>query len=71
MMNTTTLPTLIPEMPGYAALQRYMREALRAQHPEWIGPNGDSPTCDSYESRFAHLLSLSLAIERAPRAARK
>ncbi len=64
-MNTTLLPNLIAEVPGYAALQRHMHQALRAQHPEWIEPNGDSPTCDSYESRFAQLLNFSLATEGA------
>jgi hypothetical protein len=34
---------------------RYIH-ALRAQHPEWVQPNGASPICDSYESRFAELL---------------
>ena len=29
------------------------------QHPEWVEPNGNSPTCDSYESRLAELLGLS------------
>jgi hypothetical protein len=46
-------------------LQREMHDALRAQHPEWVQPNGDSPICDAYESRFAELLSLSLQSERA------
>jgi hypothetical protein len=64
MMNTTPLLNLIAEVPSYAALQGHMHDALRAQHPEWIEPNGDSPTCDLYESRFAQLLSLSLATER-------
>lgn len=44
------------EIPGYTQLQRQMHNALRAQHAEWVQPNGDSPTCDSYESRFAELL---------------
>jgi hypothetical protein len=65
MMNTTQLPNLIAEVPGYAALQRHMHDALRAQHPEWIEPNGGSPTCDLYESRFAQLLSPSLVTESA------
>jgi hypothetical protein len=43
----------------YAQLQRDIRDALRAQHPEWIQPNGDCPTCDSYERRLAELLRLS------------
>jgi hypothetical protein len=29
------------------------------QHPEWIEPTGDCPTCESYESRLAELLGLS------------
>jgi hypothetical protein len=60
-MNSTTLPNLITEIPAYAPLQRQMRDALRAQHPEWIEPNGSSPMCDFYESRFAQLLRFSLA----------
>lgn len=66
---TTTLPTnVVAEPLGYVTLQRELHDALRAQHPEWIQPGGDCPTCDSYESRLAEMLSLSLAIERAPRA---
>ena len=42
-----------------------MHDALRAQHPEWIQPNGDSPICDAYESRLEKLLSGSLQFERA------
>jgi hypothetical protein len=42
-----------------------MRDALRAQHPDWILPNGDSPTSESYDARFAKLLIVSLATERA------
>jgi hypothetical protein len=53
------------EVPGYAELQREMHAALRTQHPEWVRPNGDSPICDAYESRFEELLSLSLQFERA------
>jgi len=56
-MNASALRNIVPEVPGYAALQHYMREALRAQHPEWIEPNGESPTCEFYESRLARLLT--------------
>jgi hypothetical protein len=48
------------EVSAYAKLQREIHDALRAQHPEWVRANGDYPTCDSYESRFAELLHLSL-----------
>jgi hypothetical protein len=44
------------EVPGYTQLQRQIHHALRAQHPEWLQPNGNSPVCDSYESRFAEVL---------------
>ena len=43
---------------GYAELQELIRVSLRAQHPEWVGPNGDAPICDFYEARFAELLGL-------------
>ncbi len=34
-------------------------DALRLQHADWVEPNGNCPTCDSYESRLAELLGLS------------
>jgi hypothetical protein len=52
------------EMHSYVQLQREIHEALRKQHPEWIEPNGDCPTCESYESRFAELLDIFLSNER-------
>ena len=52
------------EVRRYAKLQRLIHDALRAQHPEWVRPNGDSPICDAYESRFEELLRLSLQFER-------
>ncbi len=58
-MKTNTLPKTTDEIRSYAQLQRQIHEALRKEHPEWVEPNGDCPTCESYESRFAELLSLS------------
>jgi hypothetical protein len=43
---------------SYAELQQHMRHPLRELHPEWIEPDGDSPTYHSYERRFAELLAL-------------
>ena len=48
----------VNKVPGYTQLQRQIHDALRAQHPEWIQPNGDSPTCDAYEWRLAELLRI-------------
>jgi hypothetical protein len=30
-----------------------IHDAVRVQHPDWVEPNGNCPTCDSYESRLA------------------
>jgi hypothetical protein len=46
------------EIRTYGELQQYMRNALREQHPEWVEPDGDSPTCHSYERRLADLIAL-------------
>jgi hypothetical protein len=64
-MNTTRSSILVPEVPGYAVLQREIHDALRAQHPEWIKADGKSPMCDYYESRFAELLVSHRAQARA------
>jgi hypothetical protein len=44
---------------SYSELQQQIHQDLRIQHPDWIEPNGDCPTCDAYESRLAELLGLS------------
>jgi hypothetical protein len=52
---------------SYAELRELIRLSLRAQHPEWVEPNGDSPICDSYEARFAELLRLTRSRGNAKR----
>jgi hypothetical protein len=59
-MITIHSSRLAAEVPAYAQLQRKMHDALLAQHPDWILPNGDCPTCDSYDARFAELLIQTL-----------
>jgi hypothetical protein len=46
----------VPDVPGYTELQREMRDAIRAQHPEWVEADGKSARYDYYESLFAALL---------------
>jgi hypothetical protein len=58
-MKTNTLLKTHDEIRSYAELQQQIHDALRVQHPEWVEPNGDCPTCQSYESRLAELLRLS------------
>ena len=63
-MKTSAFPTVPYEVQPYVELQQQIREALRRQHPEWVQPNGESPTCDAYESRLAKLLGLPLPSEQ-------
>ncbi len=52
----------------YAPLLQKIRDDLRLQNPEWIQPNGECPTCDSYEARLMELLAGSneADLTRAP-----
>ncbi len=43
------------EIHTYTELQQQIHDDLRIQHPEWVEPNGECPTCDSYESRLTEL----------------
>jgi hypothetical protein len=40
----------------YTELEQQIHEDLRAQHPEWIEPNGECPECDEHEARLVKLL---------------
>jgi hypothetical protein len=62
-MKTHNVVTSSEQNPAYAELQNQMHDALREQHPEWVQPNGDCPTCESYEARFAELLNIFQANE--------
>jgi hypothetical protein len=63
-MKMNSSPTTSDEVRSYVQLQQQIHDALRVEHPEWVEPNGDCPTCESYESRLAELLSLSSPNER-------
>ena len=41
---------------SYTELRQQIHDDLRIQHPEWIEPNGECPTCDAYEARLMELL---------------
>ena len=53
---------------SYTELQQQIHQDLRIQHPDWIEPNGDCPTCDSYESRLGRTTWSQSAVERAENA---
>jgi len=58
MMKTETSLSVPNEVRAYVQLQHTIRQALRREHPEWVQPNGESPICEAYESRFAKLLGV-------------
>jgi hypothetical protein len=41
----------------YTELRQKIHDDLRLQHPEWAQPGGESPICDSYETRLLELLN--------------
>ena len=49
----------------YSELQQQIHEDLRIQPPDWVGPDGDCPICDSYERRLAELIGLFQSAERS------
>jgi hypothetical protein len=63
-MKTNMSASSSGEVRSYVQLQHHIHDALREQHPEWIDQNGDCPTCESYESRFAELLDIFQSNER-------
>jgi len=63
-MKMNTSASSFGEIRSYVQLQHQIHDALRQQHPEWIEQNGDCPTCESYESRFAELLDIFQSNER-------
>ena len=55
-----TEPIVVPhQIHTYTELQQQIHDDLRIQHPEWVQPNGECPTCDSYESRLTEMLDAS------------
>lgn len=52
---------MTPPVRTYAELRRLMRDALRKEHPEWVGPTGESALCDTYEAKLARILDLFTA----------
>jgi hypothetical protein len=49
---------MVHRVQTYADLRKQIHDALRAQHPEWIQPNGQSPLCDVYEARLLETLTM-------------
>ena len=57
-LERSITPMAVPhQIHTYAELRKQIHDDLRIQHPEWVQPNGESPMCDSYESRFVELLA--------------
>ena len=60
-MNANDFPAAFSsaaEIHSYAELQQRIHDDLRVQHPEWVEPDGNCPTCESYERRLAESIDL-------------
>jgi hypothetical protein len=55
-VSGTKLMAVPYQIHTYTELRQQVHHDLRIQHPEWVEPNGESPTCDSYEARLVELL---------------
>src|SRR5436309_13444754 len=56
-LESLTKPAGVPHQAHtYRELRQQIHDDLRIQHPEWIQPNGECPTCDAYEARLMELL---------------
>ena len=55
-VSGTKLMAVPYQIHTYTELRQQIHDDLRIQHPDWVGPNGESPMCDSYESRLIELL---------------
>ena len=51
---------------SYAELQEQLHHDLRAQHPEWIDANGNSPILDWYDQRLSELMAIFQSANRNP-----
>jgi hypothetical protein len=49
---------MLHQLYTYADLRKQIHDDLRIQHPEWVQPDGESPICDSYESRLMKTLDV-------------
>ena len=49
---------MLHQLHTYADLRKQIHNDLRIQHPEWVQPNGESPMCDSYETRLMETLDV-------------
>jgi len=56
--ESTDAVNSVGEVHSYRELQQRIHDDLRVQHPEWIEPNGDCPTCESYERRLAESIAI-------------
>src|SRR5207245_4116901 len=54
-LNLTRTIAMYHQIHTYTELQQQIHDDLRIQHPEWVESNGESPMCDSYESRLTEL----------------
>ena len=55
-MRDSVVRAMPDQIHNYTELRQQIHHDLRIKYPEWVEPNGESPMCDSYESRLIELL---------------
>ena len=70
--NTRSMSNARRQIRSYAELQEQLHHDLRAQHPEWVDSDGNSPVLDWYDRRLAKMIAIfqSLNEEAVSRAAK-
>src|SRR5262249_56777840 len=56
ILESFTSPAMSHQIHTFTELRQQIHDDLRLQHPDWVQPNGESPTCDSYEARLVELI---------------
>jgi hypothetical protein len=54
--STSRGASVAKRIAAYAELQKQLHRDLRAQNPDWIDAEGNSPMCDWYDRRLAKLI---------------
>jgi len=51
---------------SYAELHEQLHHDLRAQHPEWVDSDGNSPVLDWYDRRLAKVIAIFQSANKEP-----
>jgi hypothetical protein len=64
--NTRSMSNAPRQIRSYAELQEQLHHDLRAQHPEWVDSDGNSPVLDWYDRRLAKVIAIFQSANEEP-----